>query len=77
MLLALVVFNVVHPGRIMPGKESDFPSRKERKNYFRTSSRNSVVLLPITEPVVPASTPEEVNSHPKSQDVVPSTGYIH
>lgn len=31
MLFALVVFNIVHPGRIMPGKESNFPSRKERK----------------------------------------------
>ena len=31
MLLALVALNVVHPGRIMPGKKSDIPSRKERK----------------------------------------------
>lgn len=31
MLLASVLFNVVHPGRIMQGKESDIPSRKERK----------------------------------------------
>jgi len=31
MLLALVVLNLFHPGRIMPGKDSDFPSRKERK----------------------------------------------
>lgn len=31
MLIALVLFNVVHPGRIMPGTESDFPSRKQRK----------------------------------------------
>ncbi|MCJ1278200.1 hypothetical protein MMC21_006015 [Puttea exsequens] len=31
MLIALVMFNVIHPGRIMPGKESDFPSRKQRK----------------------------------------------
>ena len=37
MLIALVLFNVVHPGRVMPGKDSDFPSRKARraagKNY--------------------------------------------
>jgi hypothetical protein len=31
MLLALVVLNFVHPGRIMPGRASDIPSRKERK----------------------------------------------
>ncbi|KAL6796153.1 RTA1 like domain-containing protein [Trichoderma sp. SZMC 28013] len=31
MLFALVILNFIHPGRIMPGKESDLPSRKERK----------------------------------------------
>ncbi|KAJ5928913.1 hypothetical protein N7466_007869 [Penicillium verhagenii] len=31
MLLALVMVNAVHPGRIMPGKDADIPSRKERK----------------------------------------------
>ncbi|KUJ07476.1 uncharacterized protein LY89DRAFT_712005 [Mollisia scopiformis] len=31
MFTALVLLNVVHPGYIMPGKESDLPSRKERK----------------------------------------------
>ncbi|KUJ14207.1 uncharacterized protein LY89DRAFT_736254 [Mollisia scopiformis] len=31
MFLALVLFNIVHPGRIMSGKESNIPSRKERK----------------------------------------------
>ncbi|PVI00601.1 hypothetical protein DM02DRAFT_671901 [Periconia macrospinosa] len=31
MLLALVVLNFFHPGRIMPGKNSDLPSRQERK----------------------------------------------
>jgi hypothetical protein len=31
MLLALVVLSFVHPGRIMPGKESNLPSRRERK----------------------------------------------
>jgi hypothetical protein len=30
MLLALVVLNFIHPGRIMSGKDSDLPSRKER-----------------------------------------------
>ena len=31
MLFALALLNVVHPGRIMRGKECDFPSRKQRK----------------------------------------------
>ncbi|KAF8847501.1 hypothetical protein BDZ45DRAFT_709653 [Acephala macrosclerotiorum] len=31
MFVALVLLNIVHPGNIMPGKESDLPSRKERK----------------------------------------------
>lgn len=31
MLIALVLLNVWHPGRIMPGKESNLPSRKQRK----------------------------------------------
>ena len=36
MLLALVLLNVVHPGRLMSGKESDMPSRKQRKSGLRT-----------------------------------------
>lgn len=31
MFVALALLNFVHPGRIMPGKESDMPSRKQRK----------------------------------------------
>ncbi|KAK0510762.1 hypothetical protein JMJ35_007194 [Cladonia borealis] len=31
MLFALILFNIFHPGRLMPGKEADFPSRKQRK----------------------------------------------
>ncbi|RAL13893.1 RTA1 domain-containing protein [Aspergillus homomorphus CBS 101889] len=31
MLLALVLLNAVHPGRLMPGPNSDLPSRKQRK----------------------------------------------
>ncbi len=38
MLLALVVLNVVHPGRIMPGRESDMPSRKQRKAGLRSKA---------------------------------------
>lgn len=39
MLIALVLFNIVHPGRIMPGKESDFPSRKQRKAIGKKNVR--------------------------------------
>ncbi|RAK77660.1 RTA1 domain-containing protein, partial [Aspergillus fijiensis CBS 313.89] len=39
MLLALVLLNVVHPGRIMPGKESNMPSRKQRKKMGVTSKK--------------------------------------
>ncbi|KFY89858.1 hypothetical protein V500_05422 [Pseudogymnoascus sp. VKM F-4518 (FW-2643)] len=31
MLCSLVILNVIHPGRVMPGEESNLPSRKERK----------------------------------------------
>ncbi|KAL8949545.1 MAG: hypothetical protein Q9222_004354 [Ikaeria aurantiellina] len=80
MLLALFIFNVVHPGRVMPGKESDFPSRKERKNYFKGngSGGNSSQLLPVTEtgPAGPVAMPEEVAYQAKSQPAVPMYGYV-
>ncbi|KAF4634116.1 hypothetical protein G7Y89_g3990 [Cudoniella acicularis] len=31
MFIALVLLNVVHPGRVMSGKETDIPGRKQRK----------------------------------------------
>jgi hypothetical protein len=31
MLLALYLLNIVHPGRIMAGKDGNIPGRKERK----------------------------------------------
>lgn len=39
MLTALVLFNAVHPGRLMPGPASDFPSRKERKRVGKENVR--------------------------------------
>ncbi len=38
MLVALVLFNIFHPGRIMPGKVSNIPSRKERKRLLEMQS---------------------------------------
>lgn len=42
MFIALVLLNICHPGRIMPGKESDFPSRKVRKAMGKIKSGNSI-----------------------------------
>ncbi|KAL8672070.1 MAG: hypothetical protein Q9168_003465 [Polycauliona sp. 1 TL-2023] len=71
MLLALVIFNVVHPGRIMPGKESDFPSRKERKVHLKANATpNSQELLPTHVPM-----PNE-NAFQQTPQVVPSHGFI-
>ncbi len=41
MLCALIILNIWHPGRIMIGKESDIPGRKERKakNAYTKSER--------------------------------------
>ena len=33
MLIALIIYNIFHPGRLMPGKESNLPSRKVRKSW--------------------------------------------
>lgn len=42
MFIALVLLNFCHPGRIMPGKESDFPSREVRKALGKTKRDNSI-----------------------------------
>lgn len=77
MLIALVVFNVVHPGRIMPGKESDFPKRKERKHYFEArSSESNLQVLRTSQPAGPAFMPEEIAVRPKTQEAIPSYGYV-
>ncbi|KAL8822856.1 MAG: hypothetical protein Q9191_006419 [Dirinaria sp. TL-2023a] len=53
MFIALLAFNLVHPGRVMRGKEADFPSRKERKAFFDhdnngAGGRNASELLPTS-----------------------------
>ena len=55
MWIALVLYVVFHPGRLMPGKESDFPSRAERKELGRMMktgqlSKENHGLLPVQEP---------------------------
>ncbi|KAL9598624.1 MAG: hypothetical protein Q9219_004369 [cf. Caloplaca sp. 3 TL-2023] len=75
MLLALVIFNVIHPGRIMPGKESDFPSRKERKNYLKENTAgNSLHALPTYHPTGFASVPDQIPLQPKPYDAISSYG---
>lgn len=51
MLVALVLFNVVHPGRIMPGKDGDLPSRKQRKAIGKNEVRGRMAgdSLPFYE----------------------------
>ncbi|KAJ5703628.1 hypothetical protein N7493_011553 [Penicillium malachiteum] len=48
MLIALVMLNVVHPGRLMPGKESEMPGRKQRKQMkvFTKDAQNDTMLGP-------------------------------
>lgn len=56
MLVALDIFNFVHPGRIMPGKISDFPSRKERKTYFKTNT------LPFSSELLPTQADSSIDA---------------
>jgi hypothetical protein len=51
MLFATLLFNIVHPGKYMPGKESDLPSRKEyrrekkqRKETADSSPQNGYAM---------------------------------
>lgn len=65
-MIALIWFNIVHPGKVMEGKQCDFPSRKERKNMApRSISDDDMMVLPTREPVKTAS--------PSRKDEVPKT----
>lgn len=44
MWIAIFLFNVVHPGAYMPGKQSEWPSRKERKRQARQGRESTVEL---------------------------------
>lgn len=39
MLIAIALFNIFHPGRLMPGQESNLPSRKVRKNMKKQGEK--------------------------------------
>ena len=77
MFIALVLFNVIHPGKIMPGKESDFPSRKERKNLFKTNRGDDyATILPRTEGAGDITMPLETTYRPKTEPEPPTYGYV-
>lgn len=66
MLVALVLFNIFHPGKIMAGKESDFPSRKDRKHLAQShgliapqNTENIMVTLPSEEPTLLTAFPNK------------------
>ncbi|KAJ5627410.1 hypothetical protein N7528_004837 [Penicillium herquei] len=48
MFIALVMLNVIHPGRLMPGKESEMPGRKQRKqmNVYTKEAPNDTMAGP-------------------------------
>ena len=62
MFTALVLLNVVHPGRIMPGKESNLPSRKFRKAQGKDNVRGRAGGIPLYDSA-PQSSRELYNSN--------------
>ena len=82
MLFALVLLNVVHPGRIMPGKESDFPSRKERKRVGKKNVKGRAGMdasLPMYESAR-GDSPNEMEArnptYPKIDNNTVTHGYV-
>lgn len=67
MLLALVLLNIIHPGRLMPGKEYDFPTRKQRKAVGKRNIRGRAGIgqsLPLYENVLSKSQDEQAELRP-------------
>ena len=82
MFIALVLFNIYHPGRIMPGKESDLPSRKERKRLNNAmSTEGGNLQVSSTELVSQSSGPSKsagygVLHRGRDSEAVPAYGYV-
>ena len=83
MLFSLILLNVVHPGRIMPGKECDFPSRKERKAAGKNNVRGRAGMvgsLPLYDTASSTNNSRELPSqnptYPKIDNTTVSTGYV-
>ena len=83
MLLALILLNLVHPGRIMPGKESDLPSRRQRKAAGKNNVRGRagiVGALPLyeTAPSSSSNIPSGSNPiYPKIDGSTVTPGYVN
>jgi len=76
MLLALVLLAVFHPGRLMPGKQSDFPSRKERKAMGKGNVHGRVGgALPLYERSGEGMVAEPNPTYPKIDATSMSYGY--
>lgn len=82
MLFALLVFNIMHPGRVMPGKESDFPSRKTRKAvgkknvHGRAGAGGALPLYETARSESPNEAGELNPTYPKIDDSTVTYGYV-
>ncbi|KAK6439989.1 hypothetical protein LTR95_003797 [Oleoguttula sp. CCFEE 5521] len=89
MLIALVLLNVWHPGRLMSGPESNLPSRKERKAAKKSEvqilgrvpvvqSVRSVGSFDIRPPVIShtMSTPSTLLYNPHNTRTSPYYSYV-
>jgi hypothetical protein len=66
MFFATLLFNIVHPGKYMPGKESDLPSRKEYRRE-KKQRKEAAGLTPPAE--LEMSNVPENQSHTYFHDV--------
>lgn len=73
MLLALILLNIFHPGRLMPGSQCDFPPRRERKNYHKSNKES---LIP-TAANMGSYVPMEGLSRSSSPDNAPYRNQNH
>ena len=83
MLIALVLLNVVHPGQVMPGKDSDLPSRKDRKVIGKKNVRGRMAgELPLydfacrTRVAEADLGAERKATYPEVGDKMVSIGYV-
>ena len=76
MWIALVLLSVVHAGRIMPGKESNLPSRKTRKAIGKANVKGRATggaVLPVYNPAEQSSGEIPLSNGPAK--VEPNVGY--
>ena len=83
MFIALVLLNIVHPGQVMPGKDSDLPNRTERKIIGKKNVKgrmggelplfNMINSTLVTEA---GSRPESNAMYPKADEKPGSIEYV-